>query len=218
MARAWIIFPLFQNPFLRPSDAAPVSFRYSAPRRGRREQWLGGRAHTSDRVELRGRQDHGGNRGTRDRVILATMIPDGVGVRNFVLGKFLRSLPTGSQAHVFHGIPDEMLPRLTSGINGQATWHRLERFRPYGITDLLQGTLAYGQMYWANTVAMRRTLGLPIRGTFKRRVMQHSKRLLGRAAASPGRGKLSFTAPCFERSGQRYCFVLNNSLSMRSLR
>ena len=118
------------------------------------------------------------------------MIPDGVGVRNFVLGKFLRSLPTGSQAHVFHGIPDEMLPRLTSGINGQATWHRLERFRPYGITDLLQGTLAYGQMYWANTVAMRRTLGLPIRGTFKRRVMQHSKRLLGRAAASPGRMQL----------------------------
>jgi hypothetical protein len=121
---------------------------------------------------------------------LAAMIPDGVGVRNFVLGKFLRSLPTGTEAHVFHGVPDDVLPRLTAGINGQAKWHRLERFRPVGLTDLLQGSLAYAQMYWAHTTAMRRTLSLPIRGTFGRRLIQHTKRLAGRMAASPRRMQL----------------------------
>jgi hypothetical protein len=123
-------------------------------------------------------------------MILAAIIPDGVGVRNFVLGRLLRSLPSGSEAHVFHGVPEDMLPRLMSGINGQAKWHRLERFHPFGFTDLLQGSLAYGQMYWARTMAMRRTLSLPIRGPLRRRCMQQAKRLLGRAVASPQRMKL----------------------------
>jgi hypothetical protein len=121
---------------------------------------------------------------------VAAIIPDGVGVRNFVLGGFLRSLPAGVEAHVFHGVPDEMLPRLTVGINGQARWHQLERFRPFGFTDLLQGSLAYAQMYWARTTSMQRTLSLPIRGKLSRRFIQQTKRLLGRAAATPRRMKL----------------------------
>lgn len=118
---------------------------------------------------------------------MAVIIPDGVGVRNFVLGKFLRSLPPSAEAHVFHGMPDEVLPRLTAGINGQATWHKLDRFRPDRVTDVLQGSLAYAQMYWARTTAMRRTLSLPIGGALGRRCIQHTKRVLGRAAASPRR-------------------------------
>jgi hypothetical protein len=128
---------------------------------------------------------------------VAAIIPDGVGVRNFVLGGFLRSLPAGAEAHVFHAVPDEMLPRLTAGINGQAKWHQLERFRPFGFTDLLQGSLAYAQMYWARTTSMQRTLSLPIRGKLSRRFIQQTKRLLGRAAATPRRMKL-LEGPVFQ--------------------
>ena len=121
---------------------------------------------------------------------VAAIIPDGVGVRNFILGKFLRSLPAGTEAHVFHGVPDEILCRVAQGINGQARWHTIERFRPFGFVDLLQGSLGYAQMYWARTTAMQHTLGLPIHGRFSRRLLQYSKRLIGRAAASPRRMQL----------------------------
>lgn len=70
------------------------------------------------------------------------IVPDGVGVRNFVLGKFLRCLPAQTEAHVFHSIPEEMLPRVAGAINGRAQWHKLKRFHPDKITDLLQGSLA----------------------------------------------------------------------------
>src|SRR5688572_12456914 len=106
------------------------------------------------------------------------IIPDGVGVRNFVLGKFLRSLPSRTEAYVFHSIPDEILPGLAAPINGRAQWLKLERFYPDKATDLLQGSLAYAQMYWASTTAMRRTLSLPIRGTLGRRCLQYTKRVL----------------------------------------
>jgi hypothetical protein len=118
---------------------------------------------------------------------LAFLVPDGTGIRNFVLGRFLRCLPAGSEAHVFHGIPEHVRPRVTAGINGNTHWRPLERFRPFGFTDLLQGSLAYAQMYWAQTTSMKRTLSLPIRGTASRRAKQHAKRRLGRLAASPRR-------------------------------
>jgi len=118
---------------------------------------------------------------------LAVIIPDGVGIRNFVLGKFLRTLPAHVEAHVFHSVAHEILPRLKVGINGQVNWSTMLRFRPGRFTDVLQGSLAYAQMYWAHTTAMRRTLSIPVRGTLGRRCVQYTKRALGRAAASPSR-------------------------------
>jgi hypothetical protein len=118
---------------------------------------------------------------------LALIIPDGVGVRNFVLGKLLRILPEGTSAHVFHGVPDDLLAPIRSGINGNTDWHRMVRFRPGRLTDILQGSLSYAQMYWAKTVAMRHTLSVPIRGSCGRRVLQRTKKMIGWAVAEPGR-------------------------------
>lgn len=118
------------------------------------------------------------------------IVPDGVGIRNFVLGRLLKQLPDGVQAHVFHDVPDELLPRLRAGINGNVGWHRLLRFRPSRLTDVLRGSLAYAQMYWANTVAMQHTLSVPIRGTWGGRGIQHTKRLIGRLSCSPRRMQL----------------------------
>ena len=115
---------------------------------------------------------------------IALLVPDGVGVRNFILGKLLRTLPKGDDAFVFHGVPKDILPRISKGINGQAHFEPLQPYSPSRSDDFLRGTLGFAQMYWAGTNAMRRTLSLPLRGSFRRRAAQHTKRLLGRVAAS----------------------------------
>jgi hypothetical protein len=115
------------------------------------------------------------------------IVPDGVGIRNFVLGRLLRQLPSRMRTHVFHDVPDEILPRLQAGTNGEVGWHTLLRFHPGRLTELLQGSLAYAQMYWADTVAMRHTLSVPIRGSWGRRCIQYAKRWGGRLTCSPRR-------------------------------
>jgi hypothetical protein len=114
---------------------------------------------------------------------IALLVPDGVGVRNFILGKLLRTLPQGDDAFVFHGVPADILSTISVGINGQAHFQPLLPYAPSRQDDFLRGVLGYAQMYWAGTNAMRRTLSLPLRGPFRRRAAQQTKRMLGRAAA-----------------------------------
>jgi len=54
----------------------------------------------------------------RDRAVL--LIPDGVGVRNFILSNFLHELDALADVHVLHAIPDDLL----------------EHFKRYGPTSI----------------------------------------------------------------------------------
>ena len=49
----------------------------------------------------------------------AVLIPDGVGVRNFVIGRFLHDLTAEGAADVFHVVPDDLLARFHDGLDGQ---------------------------------------------------------------------------------------------------
>jgi hypothetical protein len=118
---------------------------------------------------------------------VALLIPDGVGVRNFLVGTFLPELAQRSKVAVFHIVPDNMLDTFKGGLNGSVSWHPIIDFNQPLHVLTLQYTLGWAQMYWANTAGMRRNLGQPLSSNAKMRAFTIATRLAGRLAASPRR-------------------------------
>ncbi|MBL8214271.1 MAG: hypothetical protein JNK87_26360 [Bryobacterales bacterium] len=127
---------------------------------------------------------------------LALLVPDGVGVRNFLIGPFLRQLPRHWEAHAFHSIPEAFLPIFQEGLNGSVHWQNLQDYRPDRLTLGLQYSLGYAQMYWARTKSMQHILAQPIRGSWKNRALNSTAKLLGRWSAGPSRMQLLEKAHC----------------------
>ncbi len=46
------------------------------------------------------------------------LLPDGVGVRNFVLGNFLKLASNEGEVHTLHLIPDDLLKTYSADTNG----------------------------------------------------------------------------------------------------
>lgn len=113
------------------------------------------------------------------------LIPDGVGVRNFLLGTFLRKLSAQGQAQVLHVVPEEQLATYRKGLGGDARWDSLIPYRESKLSFTLRYSLSYAQMYWADTQAMRYVRNSPLRGGWRTRSVMKAARLIGRAAATP---------------------------------
>ncbi len=118
---------------------------------------------------------------------LALLIPDGVGVRNFVLGTFLKQASQTANCQVLHSIPDSLLPAYQDNFSAELKWERLIPYRETPLSMTLRYALAYAHMQWAGTVSMRNNLRQPIKGSWRRQTIQRTARLMGRASASqPG--------------------------------
>lgn len=117
----------------------------------------------------------------------ALLIPDGVGVRNFVIGRFLRELTEAGPAHAFHIVPERLLPMFQDGLDGRVEWHPLIRYRPSRPILAMQYSLGYAQMYWADTVSMRRIRSRRPHGSWQKKLLAYTTRAAGRLAASPAR-------------------------------
>ncbi|MGH9800372.1 MAG: hypothetical protein ACRD82_08415, partial [Blastocatellia bacterium] len=115
---------------------------------------------------------------------LALLIPDGVGVRNFVIGSFLRQASQSASCHVLHSIPDNLLPVYQNSFSSELKWERLISFPETPLSMTLRYALAYAHMRWAGTVSMRNNLRQPIKGSWRRQIIQRTARLAGRVAAS----------------------------------
>jgi hypothetical protein len=115
----------------------------------------------------------------------ALIVPDGKGVRNFVLGRPLRQLTTHSHCVVLHVIPDHLLPTYKGDLNGRASWVPLGAYRERWLPSMLRYSLAYGQMNWADTQAMRYNREKRVKGSWRTRALHGTARRVGRAAASP---------------------------------
>ena len=126
----------------------------------------------------------------------ALLIPDGVGVRNFLIGRFLAELTAAGPACAFHVVPDELLPVFRNGVNGGVEWERLIDFRQSRLVLALQYSLGYAQMYWADTQSMRRIRSQPPRGSWQNRLLTRTTRTLGRVAAGPARMRLLEAGHC----------------------
>jgi hypothetical protein len=117
---------------------------------------------------------------------IAVLVPDGVGVRNFVLGRFLTEMAQSFRPHVFHNIPEHLLNRYSEPHGDAAAWHPMVPYLQARVPMALQYTLEYAHMYRANTQAMQRALGRPLGGPLRSRVFIRSSRLAGRVGAVLG--------------------------------
>jgi hypothetical protein len=116
----------------------------------------------------------------------AILLPDGVGVRNFVLGPFLGLLAQRSGGVILHPIPEASLAEYAAPHNGRYDWRRLSPYRETPLAATLRYALAHAQMVWADTVSMRHLRAAAILGTPRRKLMLRTARLLGRSLAFPG--------------------------------
>ena len=113
------------------------------------------------------------------------LVPDGVGVRNFVLGRFLERAIERGRATVLHQVPEDLLPTYQGQANARAEW---TRFLPYDETPLsftLRYSLSYAQMEWMATKSMRFHLTRPVRGSWRTRAAHRAARVAGRIAGFP---------------------------------
>jgi hypothetical protein len=113
------------------------------------------------------------------------LIPDGVGVRNFLFGPFLRDVSSRGHAYVLHVIPPERVNLYAAGLNGNVDWAPLLPHQETAVPFTLRYSLAYAQMYWAGTRSMRHNLTQPVRGSWRTRASHKAARLIGRMAACP---------------------------------
>jgi hypothetical protein len=115
---------------------------------------------------------------------IAVLVPDGVCVRNFILGNFLSELGKVFHPHVFHMIPDHLLPEYAEPVGEGVEWHPALPYYQRRASLALQYVLEYAHMYRANTQAMQRALQRPLRGPLRSRMFVRTSRLLGRAGAA----------------------------------
>ena len=60
---------------------------------------------------------------------LLLVVPDGIGVRNFVLGSFLHQASERGRVVALHVVPDDLLPAYAGDVP-DVEWHRLSRRLP----------------------------------------------------------------------------------------
>src|SRR6266542_3294918 len=113
------------------------------------------------------------------------LLPDGVGIRNFVLGPFLATLAQQSHGLLLHPIPTPNLAEYRHRCSGQFNWQQILPYQESSLTMTLRYSLAYAQMYWADTQSMRYGRRAQLRGSWSRRLMLQAARIIGRAFASP---------------------------------
>ncbi len=116
---------------------------------------------------------------------LLLLVPDGVGVRNFVLGDFLRQASEKGQVYALHVFPENLIATHSNGLGSKVQWQPLVPYWDKPLSFTLRTALYYAQMHWADTQAMRYNRSLPVSGSWRTRAAVRTARLVGRAAASP---------------------------------
>ena len=118
---------------------------------------------------------------------IVLLVPDGVGVRNFVIGPFLQQACARGPVHVLHAIPDTLLPHYGAALNGSVQWHGLLPFGERPLSFLLRNSLSFAQMYWVDNFPMRLVRDRAFVGSWRTRTALRLARMVGHAAAAPQR-------------------------------
>lgn len=120
------------------------------------------------------------------------LVPDGVGVRNFLLTRSFKKVMQEGRLSVLHIIPSDILEREYRHLDpkGRVNWFELVAYWEPPSAYFLRYTLLYAQMYWADTQAMRYNRQRPISGSWRRRIARGTARFLGRVMGSPRKIRL----------------------------
>jgi hypothetical protein len=118
---------------------------------------------------------------------VALFIPDGVAVRNFVLGRFLTDLVSKGPVDLYHNLPEQVANKYASATPEGVVWQPILDYRQSRAISTLQSCLAYAHMYWANTHSMQRAVSRPVRAPLRTQMLVNSCRWVGRMSADPRR-------------------------------
>ncbi len=121
---------------------------------------------------------------------VALFIPDGVALRNFVLGRFLKELVAKGPVDLYHNLPEQVASKYASATPEGVEWQPILDYRQSRAVSALQSCLAYAHMYWANTHSMQRAVNRPVRASLRTKMLVKSCRLVGRMSAEPRRIEL----------------------------
>ncbi len=118
-------------------------------------------------------------------VNIVLIVPDGVGLRNVVLGNVARALDDRHNVTILHAVPDHLVADFRCHAGADVEW---ESLTPYGESPLafcLRHTISYAHMYAANTRGMRLRLMRPVTGSWRTRTVHRAAKALGRCLAFP---------------------------------
>ena len=113
------------------------------------------------------------------------LIPDGIGVRNFVLGRFLELVSQRGPVHALHQVPDDLLDNYAARTNGKVEWHPLRRHRDEPLSSMLRNCLSYAQCFWVDNYPLQVKRRIPSGCSISRTTMLRTAKALGWASASP---------------------------------
>ncbi|GAA4451878.1 hypothetical protein GCM10023156_20330 [Novipirellula rosea] len=121
----------------------------------------------------------------------AAFFPDGVGIRNFVLGSFLDRAADLGEVYAFHDIPEQHLDEYKKTENDRVHWKQCIPYRDEPLVRFLRRSLSHAHLYLNDTMAMRYARKMPVRGNKRSRIQTYASRAYGWMSASPHRiGKL----------------------------
>lgn len=114
------------------------------------------------------------------------LIPDGVGVRNFVVGPFLQTASRDHDVHALHVIPPSLLANYQqTNADRKVFWHPISKFQDRPLAFTLRNSLSYSQTYWVNNFAMKTMRSRAVNGSWKTKAAVLTAKAIGYAAASP---------------------------------
>jgi hypothetical protein len=118
---------------------------------------------------------------------LALLVPDGPGVRNFLLGAFLNEVAGKGAVTAFHQIPDDLVPLYAARVDRTIEWRPFVAQSDTRLALVLRNALAFAHMFWADTASMRYARNLRFGGSWRTRLAMNTARLAGRLSASQRR-------------------------------
>ncbi len=114
----------------------------------------------------------------------AVFIPDGVGVRNFLLGTFLHDAAQRGDVTAFHRIPDGHLAEYQTGFGDNIHWQRCLPYSDAASTFFLRRSLSHAHLCYCDTKSMRYARHLPVTGRWSKRAVIRAAQAYGRLSAS----------------------------------
>jgi hypothetical protein len=122
---------------------------------------------------------------------IGLLMPDGVGLRNFVLGPFLRESVKEFAVAAMHTLPEPSVDIYRRWVMAnRVEWVPLQEYRERPIPFTLRNSLAFAQMHWVKTFPMQERLKAPIVGSWRTKGATRLAKCVGRFSATPKRIRL----------------------------
>lgn len=112
------------------------------------------------------------------------LVPDGVGLRNFLLSGCLASLSDSMDVIAFHNMSPEVVDVYARPLAPRVQWQSLRPYVETPAAHVVRNTLAFAHMYCADTQALRLVRQRPVRGAWRTVTVHRIAKTLGRLAAS----------------------------------